>query len=81
MFGAPLLGALVQSQYGVLMMVKVVRGEGRFAHWVRPKKFEVVASKKRERLGQRAMGQSLIDYPRVRTSRPYYRFVRLGISE
>ena len=73
------LGTLLQSSTGsVAMMVKTIRGEGRFSHWLFPEEFEVIASRKRKRFGHPAMGQFLADYPRVRTSKPYYRFVRLG---
>ena len=76
------IGSLLQSQAGsIVMMVKVIRGEGRFAHWLFSEKFEVIASKKRKRFGQHAMGQFLTDYLRVRTGKPYYRFIRLGILE
>ena len=59
----------------VIMLVKVMRGQGQFAYWKRRDRFQVVASfDKRGRYGQPPMGKFLAIFPRI-ISKPMFRWV------
>ena len=71
------LGMKVKSLMSnkIVVLVKVLRGEGRYAYWECQGKFYVVASRKFRRLGCLPAGTFLSTYPRVKRSSPRYRFM------